>query len=512
MRRKELFFLLSAWLFIMLLHSYYLKERYYVNDVAGYAYNTLEVMNGRGWYASTWHNKPPGINFIYLIAFSIFGKSFITTQIIALLADILSAFLLYLLGRYILYKEIRLFFLLPISFALFCVSVGLEGHCANTETFLAVFEIAGMLFLGLAYKKKKNTFYFMSGLMLGIAFMIKQAGLMTFIAGLIFIFVVKIIDKKDVKFLIGKLFIFIISFFIPLALLSIFFLSQGVFDKFIKYTFIIPYQYGKEMSAVARMRIIQSREGIWDMLGIELIVFGISALFGTLYILLKRSRVMILILIWFIICCFEFSLFGIFPHYYIQLIAPFVCLSVIGLSYIYQNILRERILKVSFSVLLVIPYLHTISSTINSGTLIIPETGQYRFLASQQDRFLASQYIKKRTNPQDKIFVWDDIEGCSIYFWTGLTNITHFRVKYCFLPKELMRPQQRAFAGDYKLNQKSFLSDLNKELPIYIIIVDDDRYGPDSEKKAFLEFFDILEKRYVAEAKIGICTIYRLIS
>ncbi len=505
MRKKELLFLLSAWLFIMLLHSYYLKERYYVIDVAGYAYNTLEVMNGHGWYASTWHNKPPGINFIYLIAFSIFGKSFISTQIIALLANILSAFLMYLIGRYLLYEEIRLFFLLPISFALFCVSAALDGHTANADTFMAVFEIAGILFLGLAYKNKKNTFYFMSGLMLGIAFMIRQAGLMTFIAGLIFIFVVKIIDKEDVKFLLSKLFIFIISFFVPLALLSIFFLWQGVFDKFIKYTFIIPYQYGKDMSVEARFMIIQSCKRIWNLLGIELIVFGIPALLGILYTLLKHSRTMILILIWFIICCFEICLFGIFPHYYIQLIAPFVCLSVIGLSYIYQNILRKRILKVLFSILLVVPYLHTTDLTINKGTQIMP--------GEIQDRFLASQYIKKRTSPQDKIFVWDDIDGCSIYFWDSFTNITHFRVKYCFLPKDLMRPNYRALAGDYKLNQKNFLSDLNKELPIYIVIVNDNWYGPDYlEKKAFLEFFDILEKRYAVEKKINTCIIYRLIS
>ncbi len=101
MRKKELFFLLSAWLFIILSLSYYLKETYYNIDIPGYAYNTQEVMNGRGWYASTWNNKPPGIIFIYLIAFSIFGKSLIATQIISILANILSAFLLYLLGRYV---------------------------------------------------------------------------------------------------------------------------------------------------------------------------------------------------------------------------------------------------------------------------------------------------------------------------------------------------------------------------------------------------------------------------
>ncbi len=489
----------------MLLHSYYLKERYYVIDVAGYAYNTLEVMNGHGWYASTWHNKPPGINFIYLIAFSIFGKSFISTQIIALLANILSAFLIYLIGRYLLYKEIRLFFLLPVSFALFCVSAALDGHTANAETFMAVFEIAGMLFLGLAYKNEKNTFYFMSGLMLGIAFMIKQAGLMTFIAGLIFIFVVKIIDKEDLKLLINRIFIFIISFLVPLALLSIFFLWQGVFDKFIKYTFIIPCQYGKDMSTEARIMIIRLCKSIWDNLWIELIVLGIPALFGAFYILLRRPRVMILILIWFIICCFELLSFGVFNHYYIQLIAPFVILSVIGLSYIYQNILRKRILKALFSVLLLVPYLHIAAVTIHGGAQIMPE--------DIQDRFLASQYIQKRTSPQDKIFVWDNLDGCSIYFWTGLTNITHFRVKYCFLPEDLMRPNYRALAAGFKLNQKIFLSDLSKELPIYIVTVDDSWYGPDYlERKAFMEFFDILEKRYVVEKKIGTCTIYRLIT
>ena len=144
--KNEIFFLLSCFL-IIFLQSFYLREIFYDADVAGYAYNTIEIINGRGWYASTWNNKPPGINLIFILVFSLFGKSFLSIQIAVLLANLLSAFLMYLIGKFLLEEEIRLSFLLPILYALFCVSPAIGGHTGNCEVFLAVFEIAGILFL-----------------------------------------------------------------------------------------------------------------------------------------------------------------------------------------------------------------------------------------------------------------------------------------------------------------------------------------------------------------------------
>jgi len=502
MKKIEIIALLGAWIFILLLHSFFLKEIYYDHDVAGYAYNTAEVMNNRGWFASTWNNKPPGINFIYLAAFNLLGRSFITTRIITILANFLAVFLLYLLGKKLLYKEVSFFFLIPIFYALFCVSIDPYGFGVNLETVMSVFEIAGILFLGLAVKKEKGSLYFISGLMMGVGFIIKQAALVTLTAGLFGIFILSTINKASYKVLIKKILIFTSAFLIPVILTSLFFVFQGVFDKFFKYTFVFSYRYMQNM--VTEIQIMSAYKIIWENLGIELMVFSVLVLAGIVYALLKRSFSMILILIWFVIS-FLFSMVAPFEHYLLQLIAPLACLSAIGFSYIYKSILKTKLSKALIFILLAVFYLHT---------YILVDTVSKKItdnISDINERFMAAEFIKKRASPQDKLFVWDDLGGCSIYFWTGLNNASHFRVKYHLLPKDLMRTTQRVLAGDYNLNRSYFLAEFRKEPPIYVVVVDHkvNRVGLDLEKKSFPEFFDILNKQYLIEKKTDICTIYR---
>ncbi len=88
MKRIDRFFLILAIILTVFLNAHYISGLFYDYDIPAYASDTLSILRGNIWYSRyIWENKPPGINFIFLLAFYIFGKSFISIQIFALIAN-----------------------------------------------------------------------------------------------------------------------------------------------------------------------------------------------------------------------------------------------------------------------------------------------------------------------------------------------------------------------------------------------------------------------------------------
>lgn len=155
MRRLEILFLILAIVLTVFLHAHYMSGLYYDQDVAFYANSSLELARGKSLYSGfrSWGNKPPGINYIFLLAFSLFGPSFISIQIFSLIAKILTVVLFYLLAKTLLAKVIKFHYLLPLFYAVFSSSEAIQANASNLETFLIPFEIAGVLFFGVSRAK-----------------------------------------------------------------------------------------------------------------------------------------------------------------------------------------------------------------------------------------------------------------------------------------------------------------------------------------------------------------------
>ncbi len=531
MKRTATIFLVITIIFIIFYHFYYFSELYYDRDLAGYAYNTLDILRGRGWYYSTWHPKPPGINFIFLAAFSLFGQSFKSIYSVALIFNIISAVLIYFLAKKLLIKETKLYFLLPVLFVLLFAPEPLKAYSANTEVFLATFEIAAILFLGLNK-------YFISGIFLGLGLLIRQSGIFTFFAGVFFIITANVLDKKSFKSLFKSLISFTAAFILPLLLTSLYFLSAGVFSKFFNSTFFNDNLHSLKvyLSDVKKKDLFFTKGAFLSKLHFEIILFGLFSLIGFMRtILLRRTKVRLLVSFWFAAIFTGLSISAIYPHHFIQGIAPLACISLLGLSDILEGIkvlfkrriyLRNIFIAV-LTVALFIPCIRLL-------TPLITQKIPVYYTAGAADRFYVAQYIKEHTAPYDKIFVWDNLSTGAIFLWSGRDSIVPFYEKYAFLPPEL-REYWVSYANDYQLNQQRLLLELNRQMPKYIIIVLDyakiirwkalemgknvissenyaimKREAFESEKKAFPDLFDLLNEKYTLEMKIGMTRIYRI--
>lgn len=551
-RKLELLFLLLSLLLSVFLNAHYICGLYYDLDIPNSVYDTLQVMNGKVWYSSPgWINKPPGINFIHLLAFSIFGKSFIGIQIFSALCNILSVVLIYFIAKYILAKEIRLYYLLPLFYALFSTSEAIQGHTSNLETFMSPFEIAGILFLGLAIKNKKYIFYILSAFLLGLGFLIKQSALAVFISGLVLIFATSSPLKGDRRLFLRQAFLFLFIFFLPILIIAAYFLYLGAWHNFIERVFIRNLSYINHASQIKEVYMPWAIHEIWTKLNIEIIIFGLFALLGIFHSLFSYNKwERKLMLFWFIIPVFIISRSGFhFQHHFIEILAPFLTLSLTGLSDTYNSVAALIQNKKIISKIFVIIGIYILSLFILRAIFIVTKKNRLadsffltqKYLKSAEKEtfiplllnespdatraFLIAQYLREHTTKEDKIFVWDHIGGDSIYLWSERNNATSFKTKSDLLPAGLGNPLADIIFTEqrigYKDNQRKFLKEITKNRPIYIVVMRSQLPKPKAppvsrtyslEKKAFQDFFGILEKDYYLEAEIAAlgCQAYRL--
>ncbi|KPK98063.1 MAG: hypothetical protein AMJ95_05895 [Omnitrophica WOR_2 bacterium SM23_72] len=552
MKRIEILFLVSALLLTIFLHLPYISGLYYEQDIALYANTTLEIARGKSLYSGffrDWGNKPPLIHYIFLWAFSLLGPSFISIQIFALIAKILTVLLFYLMAKYLFAKEIKFYYLLPFFYALFSSYEGIMAHSSNLETFLIPFEITGILFLGLAAQNKRSIYYFLSGLALGLSFLIKQTGLTAYFAGFIFIIVLKILHRESVRVFLWRSLLFLSTSLVPFLLLVRYLFSQGTWGWFIIKVFMGSIAYIKNINIIRDIYMPWSIRQVWVGFKSEIVIFGFLALVGLMSSIIHFKKIQrLLALSWFLVTVFFFSRLGFhLRQHFMEILPPFLMLSVIGLSDIGQwtsSLLRKRrlflrIVAVLGVLILVVPYSHVMKILIKrlrSDSFLL--TQQYLQSADKErfvrgllresfdagKRFLISQYIKERTTEKDRIFVWDDLATGSVYLWTQRPKVTS-TCKFTFLPPELIGPigaflyRDPSF-HDYRNYQERLVRALTILRPVYIVVIQSVLPMPNarptyqyvlaSEKQAFKDFFDLLDSDYVLEKEMWGCFAYRL--
>lgn len=154
-------------------------------DEGEYAYAGQLILEGVPPYQEVYNMKLPGIYAIYAVIMVVFGQTHQGIHAGLLLANEATLLFVFLLAR-------RLFNLPAAAasaaiFALLSVSESVEGVFANAEHFVIVFAVGGLLMLWHALSKDSLWRIFVAGILLGIAFIMKQHGLAFGAAGGVYI-------------------------------------------------------------------------------------------------------------------------------------------------------------------------------------------------------------------------------------------------------------------------------------------------------------------------------------
>lgn len=211
-------------------------------DEGEYAYMAQLLLQGIPPYLQAYSMKFPGIYFVYAFIMTIFGQTTTGIHQGLLIVNALTICLIFILAKRFFAPMIAA--IAAVVFSSMSCGISVLGITANAEHFLILPIVAGCILLLDSQEPGK---LFLSGIIFGIALLVKQHAIYFILFALLFIvYSRKYIDtlrtttpwKQSTYFALGAS--------IPFFIMAIWLYAVGAFDKFWFWTFL----YAKEYSTL----------------------------------------------------------------------------------------------------------------------------------------------------------------------------------------------------------------------------------------------------------------------
>lgn len=433
-------------------------------DEGEYAYAAWLINQGIPPYKQIYNMKLPGIYYAYALIIRSFGESPESIRAAFLAIHVLTILILFLLARRLFDNSTAL--LAAASFACFSLNPFTHSFFAQAEHLVVFFSLVSLLTLSYASQYKGSSLTFTSGLGVGMAVLMKQHAAVfgAFALTLILLQELKTI-KSDKKKIFSRLSTFIAGAALPLTIAGLYFLSQGLFDRFLFWTVVYARQY---------VSLVSPEEG-WSNL-----VYTVSSIAAYSPILMLSAGLGLVascgacrsipgdwrIFLWLFTL---FSILTVTPgfyfreHYFLMVLPAASLLSGITLAKICRFL---KVKRQDSSVLLPILFLIFVFG----GTIIPLSTYLFRMnpvaalrlthsLNPFPEAMPIARYIKARTHPEDIIAVIGSEP--QIYFYAQRLAATGYIYTY-----PLMEPHP--FALDM---QKEMIREIEIAVPKYLVFV-----------------------------------------
>jgi hypothetical protein len=221
--------------------------------------------------------KLPGTAYMYAFSMALFGQTTEGIRIGLLFVNLGSIVFLFLIGRRIFSSFTAL---VAVSvYAALSVNYSFLAQAAHATHYVTFFMLGGVYLLIKAIDNEKWYWYLLSGLFMGLAFLMKQAGFFFAIFGALIIILHYFFVRRK-QFLRNFAFIMIYSagVAVPVAVVFMVMAKAGVFDRFWFWTFVYPGVYGSkipvsrafEMLRLTMPPILQSFSAFWIMAGLAI--------------------------------------------------------------------------------------------------------------------------------------------------------------------------------------------------------------------------------------------------
>jgi hypothetical protein len=218
-------------------------------DEGEYAYVGQLILQGIPPYQLAYNMKLPGTYAAYAAILAAFGQTSRGIHLGLLLVNAVSIVLLYVVTA-------RLFGTLAgtiagASYALLSTHQGVFGFAAHATHFVVLAALIGLILLLQAEETRRPALFYWSGLTFGIAFLMKQPGIL--LGAFAFLYLAVQCwpkNKREWAPWARNMGVFLIAGALPFALMCIFLYRAGVFQNFWFWTFSYARQY-----ATAPLRI-----------------------------------------------------------------------------------------------------------------------------------------------------------------------------------------------------------------------------------------------------------------
>lgn len=461
-------------------------EPYWYGDEGIYEVIGLALRSGRVLYSQIWDNKPP---ILYLI-YALFSGDQFSVRLASLVVGVLSVIVFFMITKKFFEKPLAQY----LSTSIFAILFGLpliEGNIANAENFMVLPTLIALYIL---FCTKKNFIGFLfAGLLLSVSFLTKIVAIFDLAAFAVSVFTLRMFSEirfdrdkiiaeiKEVILGIEDEVVLGISFLLPIALTSLYFLFNHAFNDFFRATF------AQNVGYVAY--------GNYFIIPNGLLYLKLFFLFSSVMLAVRYRRTLerngLVIFIWLFFSVFN-ALFSARPYTHYLLVAlPSVCLAI---GFILDN---KKLMKVTIPVTLIAIALLLSTFKLNFRRIIpyynnyIEYIGDHKSTEEYQSFFdrhtprdyAIADFVKTKTEAGDNIFIWGD--SAQIYALSGKLPPGRYTVAY----------HMTFYPGAIEETKKSFLKNSPK---LIIQLKDDDKivnFLEDYELKYNVEGTKIYEKQ-----------------
>src|SRR5437867_1241414 len=215
-------------------------------DEGEYAYAGQLILHGVPPYALAYNMKLPGIYAAYALILAVFGRSPSAIHWGLLIVNAAAIVLVFALARKLFGSFAGL--VAAASYAILSVSQSVLGLAAHATHFVVLPALGGIMLLLLADEHPKPWTYFASGILLGLAFVMKQHGVVFILFGLVYV-ASNSLGRRPTSWGARTLrsALFSAGAVLPFLITCLLLLRAGVFDKFWFWTFSYARQYATEV-------------------------------------------------------------------------------------------------------------------------------------------------------------------------------------------------------------------------------------------------------------------------
>jgi hypothetical protein len=446
-------------------------------DEGEYAYVGQLLLHGIPPYRLAYSMKFPGTSMAYAVLMSIFGDSITGIHLALVLINLLTAGLIFFLGRQLLGEFGGV--AAAASYCILSLMPHVLGQAAHATHFVVMFSVAGAFLLLRAFDRPSKTVIAASGCLFGFALLMKQPGLFFVFFGSVYLFSRDWRAHRSAREIISRNLMFVIGASAPFLITCLALWNVGVFEKFWFWTIKYAGQYGSQVSIGEGLRIFA--EHFWNRLGTAWPIWAVGTL-GLLACVVNRTlraQAGFLITFAFFSALAVCPGFYFRPHYFILLL-PAVSLLAGGALVAALDSLRTRTYTVRLATILFFALCLAWPLWSEADYFFGRPLAEANRMVNGTNPFPESvkigEYIRTQSTPADTIAVLGSEP--QIYFYSKRRSATGYIYTY-----GLMEPQPYAHQM-----QQEMIRDIETARPKFLVLVVVNRSwlaGRDSDQTIF---------------------------
>jgi len=481
-----------AWWVLMVIVLISASIRYGLLDVplerdeGEYAYAARLLLEGIPPYKQMYNMKLPGIYAAYAGVLWIFGQTRTGIHLGLLVINAATIVLIFLLAKRIVDPLAGV--MAAASFAVLSIGPSTQGVFANAEHFVILPATGGLILLLRALEDNRIWMLSLSGLLLGIGFIMKQHGAVFIAFGGAYILIHQSrMPHENWLGLMRRCGLFTLGAILPYGLTCLIFAAAGVFENFWFWTVDYALAYISQVTRdlawlffkIKTAYVIRSAPMLWMLAGL-----GLTALMWD-----KRARRQWIFITMFVLVSFLAICPGFYfrPHYFILLLPAVSLLTGIGISGL-TNILSNspaRFLPILMGVICLSMSVDQQRFFLFQATPAEASRIAYGFNPFPESIEI-SRYIRAHTRENDRIAVIGSEP--QIYFYSERRSASGYVYMYPLM-------EEHDFAVQM---QKEMIQEIESVQPEFLVYVGIDTSWLDhpGSHKLLLEWFEKYQSKH----------------